>query len=236
MSIRHPFMSFTPSPSSSPSPLDAVLIRFVSARRTSAREQKQPVHHNAGEEAADVRPPGYASDIVRPEAAQRAAEHLAQKPETDIDEGRKFEEKRQEENRKYHDDAGARIKNEVCAEHASYRTRRPDCWHRRVDVGEPVREARGDTSEQVEQEETHSAHAVFDGFAEEPESPHVGDEVQPAPMQKHAGQERPVVVDRESDCARPFGMAVASRDHAEQVEKLLQLFRGELELAEKNSG
>src|SRR5882762_3074472 len=30
-------------------------------------------------------------------------------------------------------------------------------------------------------------------------------------------------------------MAVASRDHAEQVEELLQLFRGELELAEKNS-
>jgi hypothetical protein len=31
-------------------------------------------------------------------------------------------------------------------------------------------------------------------------------------------------------------MAVASRDNAEQVEELLQLFRGELELAEKNSG
>ncbi len=68
--------------------------------------------------------------------------------------------------------------------------------------------------DQVEQGESERAHAVLDVVAEDPQRPHVADDVRPAAVEEHAGQERPVVVDRESDPRGPSRVAVAGRHDA----------------------
>ena len=58
--------------------------------------------------------------------------------------------------------------------------------------------------------------------------------MEPAAVEEHAGKERPVVIQREPQLNRPFGMSVTRRDNAEIIEELLQHRLGHGELEEKD--
>jgi hypothetical protein len=45
-------------------------------------------------------------------------------------------------------------------------------------------------------------------------------------VEEHAGQERPVVIDREADLLGPGRVGVACRDDAEEVEEPFEVLRG----------
>ena len=83
----------------------------------------------------------------------------------------------------------ARVQQDVRAHHAADRTRGAD--HRDDGVGIECRLQRrgGDAAEQVEDDEAHMPHRVLDVVAEEPEEPHVADQVHPAAVQEHRGQD-----------------------------------------------
>jgi hypothetical protein len=51
-------------------------------------------------------------------------------------------------------------------------------------------DAGADATEQVENQVRNRAHAVFDIRTENPEEPHVADDVQPSAVEKHAGEKR----------------------------------------------
>ena len=86
-----------------------------------------------------------------------------------------------------------------------------------------MRKARDHAGEQIKEQEAQRSHSVFDVVAEDPQRPHVADEVRPAAMEEHAGDERPIVVDAETDRAGPLRMRVTRRDDAEEIDELLQL-------------
>src|SRR5258708_540561 len=66
-----------------------------------------------------------------------------------------------------------------------------------------------------------------DVVAEDPESQHVGDDVGPATVEKHASQERPVVIDREPNPLGPLWVSVASGDHPEEVKESVKVLFGQ---------
>ena len=89
---------------------------------------------------------------------------------------------------------------------------------------------RDQAARQVEQGEPERAHAVLDVVAEDPQRPHVADDVEPAAVEEHAGQERPVVVDRESDPRGPSRVGVAGRHDAQEVEEPVARLLGQGQL------
>jgi len=60
-------------------------------------------------------------------------------------------------------------------------------------VGAPGKGGLGDagtdSAEQIEEQVRQWAHAIFDVCAKNPEKPHVADDVQPAPVEEHAGEQ-----------------------------------------------
>ena len=97
-------------------------------------------------------------------------------------------------------------------------------------VRDPVDDPGDQPAEDIEYREPHRTHAVLDVVAEDPERPHVPDDVSPAAMEKHAGQERPVVIDRETDPRGPLRMSVARRDDSEKEEQPFELSMGQSQL------
>ena len=58
-----------------------------------------------------------------------------------------------------------------------------------VDAGQSkLGERRGDPAEQIKSEELHVAEAVLDIVAEDPQKQHVAEEMQPAAMHEHGGE------------------------------------------------
>ena len=92
----------------------------------------------------------------------------------------------------------------------------------------------GQSAEQVEDHEANRPHPVFDIVAEDPERPHIADDVQPAPVQEHAGQKRPIVADRKADPEGPFRVGKSCRHNSEQMEELIQRWLRHRQLEEKN--
>lgn len=70
------------------------------------------------------------------------------------------------------------------------------------------------TTEQIEQRESTRSEPIFDGGAEDPERPHVQDEVQPSRVQEDVGQERGPV--RRGDEAQ---LPEEARGHQRELEQ-----------------
>lgn len=102
------------------------------------------------------------------------------------------------------------------------------------DVREPVRQPRRKAGQQVEGQKASVSHPVLDIVAEDPKGPHVADQVQPSPVQEHARQKRAVLVGREPDRPRPFGVTVAGGDEAEPIKELFDADRAEAEIIKKD--
>ena len=77
------------------------------------------------------------------------------------------------------------IEHEIRAHHAADRARRAD--HRDAEFGsvQHLRERRGDAAQQIEHQEARPRHRVFDVVAEQPQEPHVADQVHPAAVHEH---------------------------------------------------
>ena len=123
---------------------------------------------------------------------------------------------------------------EVGAEHAGDGAGRPDGRDRRIDVRVVVREPGNEPGQQIEDEKAAASHALLDVVAEDPQGPHVADDVHEAAVQEHAGDERPVAVDGKADCHRPVGVAIAGGHDPEQVDEGFELLRAERQLEQKD--
>ena len=97
-----------------------------------------------------------------------------------------------------------------------------------------MNEPRRQPGQEIEQKKTEPAHALFHVVAEDPERPHVADDMEPAIVQEHAGEKRPVVIDREPESGRPRRVRKSRRDDAEQVEQPFEFFGIQRELKEED--
>src|SRR5882762_11239268 len=89
-------------------------------------------------------------------------------------------------------------------------------------------------AKQIENREPARAQAVLDVVAEDPECPHVCDDVEPATVEKLVAQKWPVIVDRKSDTGGPIRVGEAGGNDAEQIENLLDRLRWKHQLKEKD--
>ncbi len=97
-----------------------------------------------------------------------------------------------------------------------------------------MRDSGGESTQQIKDQKAYRSHAVFDVVAEDPQRPHVADNVYPATVQEEARKKRPVVVYGKTDLKRPIRPAVAGRNHAEQIEELVERLLGHGQLAQKH--
>src|SRR5437868_10250401 len=217
-----------------PCPLDAVLVSLEAPGPLPLRQDEQPVKHDACGEAADVRPERDSSHLRSRQAGERPAQHLAEEPEEEIEDSGQLEEEGEEEDRQQHDDLRAWEEDEVGAQHSRDRSRCSHGGHGRLGVGEPVCETGEQAREEVEDQEAARSHAILDVVAEDPEHPHVADDVGPAAVKEHAGEKRPVIVYRQAKLHRPLGMGVASGHDPENVEEALEVLGPEGQLVEED--
>ena len=92
-------------------------------------------------------------------------------------------------------------------------------------------QGRRKTGGEIEGEVAAGAQPVLHRRAEDPQRPHVEDEVQPAAMEEHVGREGQIV--RDAGGRGHGGMEVAGRDEGEQREEPLQLWFRERRLKEE---
>ena len=93
----------------------------------------------------------------------------------------------------------------------------------------------GEPAQQVEDQEARRPHPILHVVAEDPQCPHVADDVHEAAVEKHARQKRPVVVGRKAGPEGPVGMRIAGRHNSKQIKKLFDPMRGQHQLEEKNA-
>ena len=101
-------------------------------------------------------------------------------------------------------------------------------------VGIKMNQSSRQAAKKIKRKKANRPHAVLDVVAEDPQRPHVSNDMEPAAVEEHAGKERPVVIQREPQLNRPFGMSITRRDNAEIIEELLQHRLGHGELEEKD--
>src|SRR5438094_7592122 len=97
-----------------------------------------------------------------------------------------------------------------------------------------MKESGRQPGQEIEEEKSEAAHTVFHVVAENPEGPHVAGDMEHAPVQKHAREKRPVVIDRQSKSGRPLRVCKSRGDDAEQVDQRLEISGTQRELKEED--
>src|SRR5262249_45676565 len=151
-----------------------------------ARGEEEEERH-AGEESPDMRPVGNPPRLLEDEEAPLRAEPLEEEPDPDEDEGRDPRGREEDEDRDQGGDPRRRTEEDVGPDVARDRARGPDrrdLAARGVEVEEDVEGRGGDSAGEVEDEEPRPPESVLDVVAEDPEEPHVPDQVEPPPMEE----------------------------------------------------
>ena len=105
---------------------------------------------------------------------------------------------------------------------------------RGIRICQQLREAGDAAADQIENRKSKRSHPVLDVVAENPERPHVGDEVEPAAMKKLVREDRPVTIHRKTNISSPVGMSEARRHNSEKIKELFEALLGKHELEEKD--
>ena len=82
------------------------------------------------------------------------------------------------------------IEQDVGAHHPADGPRCPDHGHGGIGLGNDLRRGRRQAAEHVEQREAAVPHGIFHVVAEDPQEPHVADEMEPAAVEEHRCQGR----------------------------------------------
>ena len=131
---------------------------------------------------------GYASGMHRGDTAE--VEDLHQEPEADEqcgwDEGDPNED--QKENHGFDPIAG--ISYQERSHNGRNRSAGTEAWDAREWIAEDLAHHGDDTADQIEEDESAGAHRVFDLATEGPEIDHVADDVHPAGVHEHRGEDR----------------------------------------------
>ncbi len=141
----------------------------------------------AGDEAADVGPPG---DVgAGGDQGGGALQKLEEEPEGQEEQGGDMEDGEDGEEGNEGGDAGQREEHEVAAEHAGDGAAGADGGHGGAGVGVYLDGVGDEAAEEVVEDEARFAEAVFDVVAEDPQVPHVAEEVDPAAVEEEVGDE-----------------------------------------------
>ncbi len=139
------------------------------------------------EEAADVRHVGYASMLDRGDSAD--VEQLDEKPEADEKDCRDVRDADEEEEEEDRADAVVGIGDEEGSHDGGDGTAGAEGGDEGAGRGGDLGEHGDQASEEIEEGEAEGVHRVFHRGTEGPEEDHVAEDVGPASMEKHGGEQ-----------------------------------------------
>jgi hypothetical protein len=96
-----------------------------------------------------------------------------------------------------------------------------------MDVNQKIDDTCCNARKKIEHKEPDVTHLVFHPAPEEVKEPHISDDVQPAPVQEHAGHEGKVIVKRKAMTKAPLGIRVSCGDKAKEIKGMFQSIVGE---------
>ena len=115
---------------------------------------------------------------------------MHQKPEDEEEHGRNFNDLQKNENRYQRENPGKRVGHHIRAQNARDRPARSDAGHRGLRIQQRVDNSRAQTAEQVKYEVREMTQPVFNVVSENPEVPHITDQMEPAAMQEYRSEKR----------------------------------------------
>ncbi len=138
-----------------------------------------------------MRPPG---NSARSTGTYRegceAGEDLHHEPDPQIDDGRQADKTAEDEdgNKSYHPGGG--VKDEISAHDRRNGAAGSQCGEDGGGLKDILHQGCAESAQQIEKQVAEGTQPVFDIVAEDHQEPHVADEVVPASVQEHVGEER----------------------------------------------
>jgi hypothetical protein len=103
-----------------------------------------------------------------------------------------------------------------------------------MNVHHEIDSTRGDTGEEIKDQELAMTQAILHRTAEQMKEPHIPYDMQPSFMQKHVGQKGEVIIERKAVDVGPPGVGVPGRDKAEEIKHRPQNIFGNGDFKEEN--
>jgi len=170
-----------------------------------------------------VRPPRDTVESVFSRAeAHCAIKKLEQKPNAQEQDGRKNKCGAKEERWYERFDAGKRIKAEVSTHYCRDRSAGANRWHKGIGIGKDMQQGGGDASRQVQHYVSRATETVLDVVSENPQNPHVAEEMEPAAVKKHGAEEREDFLRGRIEMA-DLRIGVNCRDNCETPEQIFEM-------------
>src|SRR3984893_4616700 len=167
-------------------------------------------------------PTGYTAAGKRCGPIHDGAYCLKEEPEAGEQHRRNLEEERYEENQDQDNDTREREKSHVTTEYPGNRSRGAQRRNSGVRVQYRVGYRRQYPAGEIKREITSRAELVLDRSPEQPQGPHIDDQVQPTAMQKHIADEGQIIGQRQR-AVEHTGVEVPCRDQGEAVQELVEL-------------
>ena len=147
----------------------------------------------ASDKTADMGPEGNASYIAWRKACRK---QLNKKPIGEKDKGGDFDKLEKDEDRNQRHYSGPRIEKEVGPHDAGNCAARPNRWDIGIPVGQKMDDSSSHPAEKVKDEIANMAEPVLNIVSEDVEKPHISEDMEKSPMEKHGGQEwKPLLKD-----------------------------------------
>ncbi len=178
--------------------------------------------------------PSYTADLLGTSQRRRATKQLNKEPEDEIKYGWNLEKEWEKEDWKQNNESRRRKKHQIRTEHARDRARGAYRWKRRIRICQQLREASDAAAEQIEVRKSDRSHPVLHIVAENPERPHVGDDVEPAAMKELIREDRPVTIYGKTNIGSPVRMSEARRHNSKEIKELFDAMRAQHQLEEEN--
>src|SRR5262245_33184699 len=148
--------------------------------RQELRIAKNGSEQKSRGKSANMGPEGHTTALLWHGAAQE----LQDKPVTQHEEGGNVYEEHEDEG----SDPRVGIQEDIRSHHTTDRPGGTDHRNRRGGVRRDLRRHRSQAAEQVEEDEAQPAHRILYIDPEDPEEPHVADEVEPTAVHEHRGE------------------------------------------------
>jgi hypothetical protein len=211
------FIAFVLTAPRLPRPFHWVLVGL---QRPPPRSPQESAQQDASDESANVRPKRNSADLLRASQSRGPAKQLGEKPKDQIKDCRNLEEEWEKEYWKQKDKTRGRKKHKISAKHTSDCARRA---HRRdggVRSHKQLRQGCDNAAGEIKNRETHRPHTIFHVVAENPERPHIHENMQPTAVKELVRQNGPVITHGKTDVGSPIWMSEARRNESKQVEEL----------------
>ena len=167
------------------------MFLITSIRSSSLCKERH--HDQSKQESANVRPPCNAARAAALDGKQTGIQ-LRHEPEDQKDERGDLDDRKNEKDGHETGNTRVRKENEIRAQYASHRAARADHGNLTGWQYVGLQESRRCAAEQIKDQISEPTHARFDVIAKDEQHPHVVDDMEPAPVQKHGREDGPPLI------------------------------------------